>query len=85
MTNVKYPKSRHRINSISTAVFENKTEKNGKTVIQYSISIQKSYKDASGEWVNKEIWLFPSELQPLRTACQKAYEQCVLKENFENE
>ena len=85
MAETKCPQSRHRVGSISAAVFENKVEKNGQTVIQYSIPIQKGYKDpSSGEWVNHEIWLFPSEIPQLITVARKAYEQCVLKEDFED-
>jgi hypothetical protein len=80
MTDSKQPKYRDSIGSIKTAVFEKTVEKNGQTIVQKSISLQKSYKDSSGDWVNNEIWLFPGELSAAIRVLQKAYDNCCLKE-----
>jgi ribonucleotide reductase alpha subunit len=74
------PKAQFRNANLKAAVWENKTEKDGKITLQNTISIQKSYKDPkSNEWVNYEIRLFPSEIPQLISVAQQAYEECALK------
>jgi len=80
MTENKAIKNRHRIGSMSATVFEKQITKQGRTIAQHSIAVQKSRKDRdTGEWINNEIWLFPSEIAALVTVAQQAYQDCVLK------
>lgn len=83
---VKYPEHQFKIGNISCAIWHTQEDKNGRTIDTFSIKVQKSYKDpATGEWKNTEIWLFPSEIPPLLTTAQKAYEHCMLSEKSEEE
>ena len=74
------PVEQYRNGNLKSCIWENKVEKNGQTTIQNTISIQKSYKAAeSGEWVNYELRLFPSEAARLVSVLQAAYAGCTLK------
>ena len=77
MTENKIIKSRHRKGSISATVFERKIRKEGRTVTQHSVAVQKSRKDRdTGKWINNEIWLFRSEVAALIDVAQLAHEDC---------
>jgi len=83
---IKYPEKQFRIVNISSAIWRTQADKNGRPVDRFSIKVQKSYKDpATGEWQNTEIWLFPSEIPPLLTVAQKAYEHCMVNIKSEEE
>ena len=74
------PVEQYRNGNLKSCVWQNKVKKEGQTTLRNTISIQKSYKDAeSGEWVNFELRLFPSEVARLVSVLQAAYESCVLK------
>jgi hypothetical protein len=80
-----YPKKKYRIKKCSSAVFEKQsTTKEGKPVTKMSVSLQKGSKDqASGEWQNQVIWLYPDEIPALITVAQQAYEFCALNKQSE--
>jgi hypothetical protein len=74
------PVEQYRNGNLKSCVWQNKVEKDGKSALRNTISIQKSYKDAeSGEWVNFELRLFPAEAARLVSVLQAAYDACVLK------
>lgn len=74
------PAAQYRNGNIKSCIWQNKTKKNGQTVVRSTISIQKGYKDhKTGQWVNFDLRLFPSEALRLVSVLQAAYESCVLK------
>jgi hypothetical protein len=83
---IRYPERQFKIGNISCAIWRTQENKNGRTKDRFSIKVQKSLKDpATGKWRNSEIFLFPSEILPLLTVAQKAYEHCMLSEKSEEE
>lgn len=70
---------------IKAAVWENHVDQDGQTVVRYSVKLQKGYRDArSGDWVNQEINLFPSELAAIQLALSEAERFCLLRESDED-
>ncbi len=73
------PIKEYRIGHIKVAVWKNESEDNGKTIVKYSIQIQKSYRDEDGEYRDTNNY-FPEELPKLSLAVSKAFEFTALKE-----
>ena len=74
------PTAQYRNGNLKSCIWENEVEKDGQITVQNAILIQRSYKDAeSGEWVNHELRLFPSEAMRLVSVLQAAYARCTLK------
>lgn len=74
------PAAQYRNGNLKSCIWQNKSQQNGQTALRSTISIQKSYRDPkTGEWVNFELRLFPSEALRLVSVLQAAYESCVLK------
>lgn len=63
------------VGRIHASVWERyKTLENGTSIVQYSVTIQKSIKDKeTGNWKNTTTF-FPEDLPKLILAAQKAYE-----------
>ena len=79
------PAKEYRVAKTKTAIWHNQVERDGQTVIQHSIKVQKSYQDSkTDKWVNMEMSLFPSEIPGMILVLQKAYEECMLRMNNEN-
>jgi hypothetical protein len=80
MAKTNKPVAQYRNGNLKSCIWQNKAKKNGQTLLRNTISIQKSYKDAkTGEWINFELRLFPSEALRLVSVLQATYESCVLK------
>ena len=80
------PKHEFRVSNLKAALWENsKVDQNGKSYVQKTINLQKSYKDpATGNWVNKGITVFPNEILALLIVTLKAAEHCLLVESTDN-
>jgi len=79
------PAKEFRVSGSRTAIWHNRVERDGQIVTQHSIKVQKSYQDSkTGNWVNMEMNLFPSEIPGMILVLQKAYEECLLRQNGEN-
>ncbi|MFC1793676.1 hypothetical protein ACFL3Q_08840 [Planctomycetota bacterium] len=86
MSDAKHPKAQFRNSNFKAAVWENKSEKDGGTLIQHSVTLQKSFKDpGTDEWKHFEMRLFPAEIPAMISVAQKAYDKCLLKEECEQE
>lgn len=80
------PSQSYRIGRVSAAIWSSKTEKNGRKIEQFSIQIQKRYKDPeTGEWKGSQVNLFPSDLPAIIKVAEKAYEHCLLKSSEDPE
>ena len=75
------PAKEYRVRTTKAAIWHNQVERDGQTVIQSSVKIQKSYQDSkTGDWNNMEMNLFPPEIPGMILILQKAYEECMLRE-----
>ncbi len=86
MSNTNHPKAQFRNSNFKASIWENKSEKDGGTLIQHSVTLQKSFKDpVTDEWKHFEMRLFPAEIPAMISVSQKAYDRGVLKEEGKQE
>lgn len=77
------PVKEFRVGGISTSVWSNESEKDGRIVRRYSVRLKKRYRDRqSGEWKDSD-YLFTDDLPRARLVLDKAYEYVALKESEE--
>ena len=69
---------------IQASIWTKETEKDGRTVVRYSVRIQKQYKDDKGNWKNSDYY-FPEELAKLESVARKAFEFILVKESEDAE
>ncbi len=79
----KHPERAYDAWPVSAGIWRREEEQEDRTVVLYSVRIQKRYKDKSGEWQNTD-YFFPNDLPKLRLVVDKAYEYVCLKERDEN-
>lgn len=78
------PVKEFRVGGVKAAIWKNEVEQDGRTVIRYSVKIQRSYRDkASDEWKTTE-YFFPEDLPRLILVAQKAFEYVSLRESEES-
>ena len=71
-----------RAGTVSASVWKDEVDKNGTTVVRYSIRVQKRFRQDDGEWKNTD-YFFPEELPKLQMVTAKAFEYVTLKESEE--
>ena len=70
-----------RAGGIKASVWKNEqVNEEGRTVVQHSVKIQRSYRDKNGEWKQSE-YFYPADLPKLVLVAQKAFEFVSLSEN----
>lgn len=75
------PVKEYRSGSISSAIWRNETDRDGKTVVQHSVRVRKHYRDrVTGEWRESD-YLFPDDLPRVQLVLAKCYEFIVLQES----
>ena len=69
-----------RAGHIQASIWRNEVQKDGQTILRYSVRIQKQFRkdDSSYEGTN---YFFPDELPKLLVLSQRAYEYIVLTES----
>jgi len=72
------PAKRFRAGPISATVWENTTDKDGETRSYYTISLDRSYKDAEDNWQHTNS-LRVSDLPRAELVLRKAYEWLALE------
>ena len=78
------PVKEFRAGAISAAVWRNEIERNGRTITQHSVQLQKRYRDPeSGEWRDSSS-LFPNDLPKAQLLLAKAFEYICLKQGEED-
>ena len=67
---------------IALAIWENQiTDKDGNSRPRNSLTLQRSYRNQdTGEWIQSEINLFPSEVPAVIALLNKAYGICTVTE-----
>lgn len=79
-TTTEHPAKELRSGKLKVAIWQNSTEQDGQTVLQYSVTWQKRYRDRqSGEWKNSQS-LFPEETLMLAELLRFAYQWIAVKE-----
>lgn len=71
-----------KVGGVSATVFNNMKTINGSDVNIQTISLQRSYKDAQGEWKHTTN-LGVNDIPKAKLALSKAYEYVVLRESGE--
>ncbi len=74
------PIKTYRAGRIQASIWKNEKERNGQTMLQHSIRIQKQFKKEDGEYQNTD-YFFPDDLPKLNLVSQKAYEYIKLKQS----
>ncbi len=74
------PEKEYRAGTICAAVWRKEVTHQGRKWVEYSVRIQKRYKDErSGEW-KTTTYFRPDDLPKLMLVTSKAYEHVALKE-----
>jgi len=71
-------------NNIQASIWRNETQKDGQTVVRYSIRIQKRFRKKNGDYENTD-YFFPDDLPRLVVVTQSAFEYIILTESQEPE
>jgi hypothetical protein len=74
----------YRSGNISASVWKQETEKDGQTVVRYSVRIQKQFKNDKGKWQNTDYY-FPEELARLESVVRKTFDFISVKESKDTE
>ena len=75
------PCASFRVGNISAAVWKKEKLKDGETYIEYSVKIQKQYKDKKDSEYKPTNYYFRDELPRLQLVVAKAYEFICLQTN----
>lgn len=69
----------NRDKTLSVSVFRrDKTDENGNQIITLGFSAQRAYKDKNtGEWLRKDIQMFPEEVLRMANLLQKSYMDAI--------
>ncbi len=74
------PVKEFRAGCIRAAIWRNESDRDGRTVVRHSVTLNKRYRDSNtGEWADSKSF-FPDDLPRLRLLLDKAYEHIVLRE-----
>ena len=74
------PIKEFRVGTIKAAIWRNEVQQGDRTVVQYSVKVQRSYYDQEHkEWKPTEFF-FPADLPKLQLVAAKAFEFVSLNE-----
>ena len=74
-----------RVGTISGAIFRNEVQRDGNTVIRYSVKIQKQFrKKDEKQWQNTDYY-FPEDLPKLQLVTAKCFEYISLTESKDSD
>ena len=80
MSQGRRPEREFRAGRVCAAVWRNEVERDGRTVLQWSTKVQKTYRDdASDEWKSTDYY-YPSELSDLLIVTRHALDFIRLRE-----
>ena len=79
-TNSNKPVKEYRSGGVKASIWRNDVQQDGRTSTQYSVRIQKTYRDKSGNWKTSEYY-YPEDLSRLALVANKAFEFISLKES----
>ncbi len=85
MSEAELPIKEFRAGTVAAAIWESKAPVNGKSYAQYSIRVQKRYRDdKAGQWKTTSYFR-PDELPKLALVVSRAFEFLTLRESDETE
>lgn len=73
MSEQNQPVKKFRAGGISASIWRNEREAGGETVVDFSVSFQKRYRDGEGAWKDSETF-FAYDLPQLELVVRKAYD-----------
>jgi len=73
-----------RAGNIQASIWRKEVEKDGRTVIRYSVRVQKQYRKEDGNYENTKYY-FPDDLPKLILVAQKAFEFIALTKSKDTE
>lgn len=76
------PEKKYKAGAISATIWKNDGSKDGKPFSYRTISVQRSYKDSSGEWKHTTQFR-PADIPKLTLVLNKAYEYIVTMDGDE--
>jgi hypothetical protein len=65
--------------TIEASIWKQEVQKDGQTVVRYSVKLQKKFKKDKGDWQATD-YFFPEDLPKIELVVRKAYEYVSLKE-----
>ena len=74
------PVKSFKAGTIQASIWRKESQQDGKTVVRYSVRIQKQYKNEKGEWLNSDYYL-PDELAKLESIVRKSFDFISVKES----
>ena len=78
--NQQKPIKNFRAGKIQASIWKNEKDRDGKTILQHSVHIQKQFRNDDGDYQDTD-YFFPNELPELELVTRKAYEYIKLKES----
>jgi len=76
------PEKKFQAGGVSASVFRNERKVDGKTVVSYSVIIDRTYRDRGENWQRTNSYKM-NDLHKLIVVAQKAFEYITLKDDFE--
>ena len=81
-----HPVKEFRVGTTKAAIWRNEVERDGQTVVQHSIKVQRSYQDPkTGDWKSQEMKLFPDHIPGMMLVLDETYKFCRLRESEEQD
>ena len=74
----KQPIKEFRVGSIKAAIWRNDVQQGERTVVQYSVKVQRSYYDKDSKQWKPTDFFFPNDLPRLQLVVAKAFEYVSL-------
>jgi hypothetical protein len=75
------PDKELRAGKVGAALWKSETVRDDRTVIEWSVKVEKRYKDRQGDEWRSSNYYFPSELADLEIVVRRAHEFCRLRED----
>ena len=73
------PIKEFRAGRIRASVWRREVEQDGRTIVRYSVKVEKRYKPDDGDWQSTDYY-YPEELPKVSLVAAKAYEFVTLRE-----
>jgi len=83
MSETNYPETKFRSRKMNVSIWPNEVETKDGVRVTKNAQLQKSYKDASGEWKNHNIPLFADDIPDAILVLNEALRYIRLKEQNE--
>ena len=79
------PAQTWRFGGVKGSLWVNKSEKDGREVVNKTLSVSRTYKDKSGEWKESHSYDIAKDLPRLIAVAQAAYAEANIKRDVNSE